>query len=144
MVPADSTAPVPPDTSSSAGPVDAGRDVDADPEHDSPFVRELVADMEAADELRRALIESGAADTPTLGAWRRARGVTGWCDEAKIAFAVAVVEEARRRVLLERLDGVCQFLAAGATPDQAMGRVVRLVDEFYGDGCCDCVEAAAA
>jgi hypothetical protein len=68
---------------------------------------------------------------PTLGAWRREHGVTDeWCDEAKVAFAVAIVEEAQRYILLERLDSIMQFLAVGATPDQAMARVRQLVAEY--------------
>jgi hypothetical protein len=82
--------------------------------------------------------------TPTLGAVMQAAGATMWCDEAKVIFAATVVQEAQRRILLERLNGICHFLAAGATPDQAITRLVRLVDEFYGRTarCVDCKEAA--
>jgi hypothetical protein len=70
--------------------------------------------------------------SPTLGAWRRAVGVTGWSDYARVHFATLLVQEAQRRVLLERLDGIMQFLVAGAMPDQAIVRIVRLVDEYHG------------
>jgi hypothetical protein len=69
----------------------------------------------------------------TLGSWRRANGVTSWSDYARVYLATLLIEEAQRRVLLERLDGIMQFLAAGAQPDQAMGRLVRLVDEYHGE-----------
>jgi hypothetical protein len=78
------------------------------------------------------LIPEEKKNSPTLGAWRRQHGVTGWCDEAKVAFATEVVYEAQRRILMERLDGVCQFLAAGATPDQALARIERVVAEWQG------------
>jgi hypothetical protein len=108
---------------------------------DEAAVAELLADLDAAEALRRGLIESGRADTPTVGAVLRQRGATGWCAEAKVAFAVALAEEALRRVLLDRLDGVMHFLAVGGTPDQAVARLERLVCEYHGGT--ECREAAA-
>ena len=70
--------------------------------------------------------------SPTLGAWRRARGLDGWSDFGKVYFARIVIEEAQRRVLLDRLGGIYRFLEVGATPDQAMARVDRLVDDYHG------------
>jgi hypothetical protein len=67
---------------------------------------------------------------PTLGAWRRANGVEGWCDEARVLLAVELVHEAQRRILLERLDSIMEFVAVGATPDQAMNRIRRLVADY--------------
>jgi hypothetical protein len=69
---------------------------------------------------------------PTLGAYRRRHGHTGWCEEARIAFAVELVQEAQRCILIEQLDGVMQFVAAGATPDQIVRRMERLVDDYHG------------
>jgi hypothetical protein len=68
---------------------------------------------------------------PTLGAVRRHTGVTNWCDEARVMFAVELVEEAQRRIILERLDSIMQFLAVGATSDQAMTRIERLVADYH-------------
>jgi hypothetical protein len=68
--------------------------------------------------------------SPTLGAWQRANGVTGPCDEARVLLAVEIVHEAQRRILLERLDSIMEYLAVGATPDQAMARVRRLVVDY--------------
>jgi hypothetical protein len=67
--------------------------------------------------------------SPTLGAWRREHGVTGWCDEAKVLFAVHLVQEARRRVLLDRLEGVYNNLAVGGNPDHAIDRLNKLVPQ---------------
>lgn len=69
-------------------------------------------------------------DSPTIGAWRRARGITGWSDESRHMFAVAIVEEARRRALLERLDGIMHFLAVGGTVDQATTRLAVLMHDL--------------
>jgi hypothetical protein len=72
---------------------------------------------------------------PTLGAIRRQAGHIDdpceWvCEEARIAFAVELIREAQRRVLLDVLDSIMQFLAVGATPDQAMARIRKLVAEY--------------
>ena len=87
------------------------------------------------------LLEALEEDTPpaplaenleaeTLGAYRRRNGDDRWCLEARVAFAVALVEEARRRILLDRLDGVMLFLHAGATVDQAADRLDRILAEL--------------
>lgn len=70
--------------------------------------------------------------SPTLGAVMRARGLTGPCDEARVAFAVEVIEEARRRVIFDRLDGVLMGLSRGADPDVIARRLRRLADEVDG------------
>jgi hypothetical protein len=70
-------------------------------------------------------------DTPTLGAWQRAHGSTGWSDEARHLFATMLAQEALRRALLDRLDNIQQFLAAGATPDQAIARLTQLITDYY-------------
>lgn len=77
---------------------------------------------------------TATGDSATLGAWRRAHGVDGPSDFAKVLLAVELVTEARRRILLERFDGVCRFLAVGGHPDQAIERVARLVDEYRHAG----------
>ena len=74
---------------------------------------------------------------PTLGAIRRRAGHTddpsGWvCAEAKVALAVELVQEAQRCALFDRLDGVMQFVAAGASPDQIVRRIERFVDDYHG------------
>lgn len=73
-------------------------------------------------------------DTPTLGAWRRAHGLPhdGLTEEARHMLAVTIVQEAERRVLIERLDSIQRFLVAGATPDQAAARLANLVATWYG------------
>jgi hypothetical protein len=73
-------------------------------------------------------------DTPTLGAYRRAHGLDDdLCVEARVALAVELVEEARRRIVLDRLDGIAQFLVAGATVDQAAPRIALLLQELDHD-----------
>jgi hypothetical protein len=63
---------------------------------------------------------------PTLGAYRRAHGIGDWPIEARHLFAVTVVEEARRRLVLERLAGIYRFLEIGGTVDQATAQIVTL------------------
>lgn len=125
------------DWSSSAGGAEPGGDRGC-PRDGTP----LAAELDADDGLRRWLIESGRADTRTIGAVQRERG--GWSVEARVLLATALVGEARRRVLVERLDNVMHFLAAGGPPDAAAARLVQLVDEYYGTDCCDCAEGVAA
>lgn len=68
--------------------------------------------------------------SPTLGAVRRQHDHGDeMCEEARVLLALELIYEARRLLLLERLDGVMQFLAAGAEPDQAMRRLRQLVDD---------------
>jgi hypothetical protein len=84
------------------------------------------------------LIPPEKLSSPTLGAVRRARGIVEdpavpfahLCDEARVSMAYELAQEARRHILLERLDGVMEFLAVGATPDQAMARIERLIAEY--------------
>jgi hypothetical protein len=66
----------------------------------------------------------------TVGWWLRRDGRAGWCEEARVALALELVEEARRRIVLERLDGIMQFLTVGATVDQAAARLRRLLTEL--------------
>jgi hypothetical protein len=63
---------------------------------------------------------------PTLGAWRRAHGITGWALEGRHAFAVALVDEALRRAILDRLDGILIALHRGHDPRHIAARVTRL------------------
>jgi hypothetical protein len=78
-----------------------------------------------------------ALAAPTLGAIRRAQGIAEdpahpfahMCEEARVAFAWELGQEAKRRIVLERLDSIMQYLAVGATPDQAMTRLERLMAE---------------
>jgi len=77
-----------------------------------------------------------------LWAWRQANGDRGLCEEARVALAVEIVQEAQRRALLERLDSVMEFLAVGATPDQAVARLECLIAEYRGGARRD-LEAAA-
>jgi hypothetical protein len=67
---------------------------------------------------------------PTLGAYRRAHGMTGWSIEGRHLFALAVAEEARRRALLERFDFVCEFLCTGGTVDQATELLLAIIDDL--------------
>lgn len=64
---------------------------------------------------------------PTLGAVRRAHNQDGWCEEAEHLFAITACTEAVRYLLIERLDSIQRFLAAGATPDQAVARLADLI-----------------
>lgn len=73
---------------------------------------------------------TATADSPTIGAVRRARGITSWCDEARHMFAMAVAEEALRRVLLERLDSVMHFLAVDGPITEATRRLAVLLDDL--------------
>jgi hypothetical protein len=73
-------------------------------------------------------LPAGVLAVETLGAYRRRTG-TGVAVEARVALAVALVEEARRRVLAERLAGVYRFLEAGATVEQAAARLDRILAE---------------
>jgi hypothetical protein len=66
----------------------------------------------------------------TIGWWLRVDGRAGWCEEARVALALELVDEARRRIVLERLDGIMHFLAVGATVDQAGARLARLLQEL--------------
>lgn len=61
-------------------------------------------------------------DRPTLGAWRRANGVTGMCEEARIALAWEMVSEAWRLILMDRLDAL---LAGKITDPRHMARRLR-------------------
>ena len=65
---------------------------------------------------------------PTLGAYRREHGIDDWPLEARHLFAVTVVEEARRRLVLERLSGTYRFLEVGGTVDQATAQLLALTD----------------
>jgi hypothetical protein len=84
-------------------------------------------DVVEADTVDPATIPAETLAKPTLGAVRRRLGIDGWCDEARIAFAYELVCEARRRILIDELEGVLRFMAAGATSDQALARLTRLV-----------------
>jgi hypothetical protein len=92
---------------------------------------QLDQDLDLTDEAtatHRLLMES-----PTLGAIRRRSGHTDeLCEEARVLFALELVYEAQRRVLFDRLDGVMQFVACGADPDQIIRRLERLVDDYHG------------
>jgi hypothetical protein len=77
-----------------------------------------------------AAIPAELLASPTLGAIRRARGITGWPVEGRHAFAVAVAEEARRRLVIDRLDETLRFLTAGGTVDQAAGQIARLAADL--------------
>jgi hypothetical protein len=83
-------------------------------------------------------------DSPTIGALRRSLGITGWTPEARHAFAMALVEEARRRALLERLDSIMHFLAVGGTVDQATIRLAVLMHDLDPEWGFFAREAAAA
>lgn len=89
----------------------------------------LLAGIEA-DTIDPADIPPETLTAATLGAHRRQHGHDDWCHEARLAFAFELVLEAQRRHLIERLDSIMEFLAYGATPDQAMVRVRRLVADY--------------
>jgi hypothetical protein len=90
--------------------------------------------------IARALLDAIEEDTadippellaaPTLGAIRRQHGYDDWCLEARIAAAFELALESQRRIIIERLDSIMEFLAVGATPDQAIARIRRLVAEY--------------
>lgn len=63
---------------------------------------------------------------PTLGAWRRANGVTGMCDTARIALAAAIIHEAQRQATTWRLIGILDELRVGQRPDVIARRLHRL------------------
>ena len=68
-------------------------------------------------------VPTDIADTPTIGAWRRAHNTTQWSDEAQHLFAVTIADEALRRLLIERLDQIQHFLDSGATPHHPVNRL---------------------
>jgi hypothetical protein len=76
------------------------------------------------DELERLLA------SPTVGAWRRQHGITGMCDDARHLLAVALAEEAWRRSVFDRLDGILVALARGARPEHITARLRRLADDL--------------
>ncbi len=60
----------------------------------------------------------------------------------RTALATELVHEAQRRVLIERLDSIARFLAAGATPEQALYRLCDLVDQLWTTAVDDVLDAA--
>jgi hypothetical protein len=60
----------------------------------------------------------------TLDAYRRQHGQTGM---SRVLFAVEIVPKARRRLLLDRLDGIYGYLDAGGCADHAVARLSMLV-----------------
>jgi hypothetical protein len=69
-------------------------------------------------------------DTPTIGAWRRANGITGWTVEGRHAFAVAVAEEAWRRAVIDRLDSIMRTVAAGVPTPEIVHLLAVLLDDI--------------
>ena len=70
--------------------------------------------------------------SPTLGAWRRQHGVTGWCDYARVWLAVEIIQEARRRAIFDQLDSILVGLTRLADPDTIARRLRRLADQIDG------------
>jgi hypothetical protein len=70
--------------------------------------------------------------SPTLGAWRRAHGVTGPCEYARVAFAFEIVQAARRLWVIDQLGSVILGLTRGADPDHIAPRLRRLADLIDG------------
>jgi hypothetical protein len=65
-------------------------------------------------------------DTPTLGAIMRRDGITGWCPEARVAFAVELVQEAIRRAVIDQLEPI--LTASVNTPEAIAQRLRRIAD----------------
>lgn len=69
-------------------------------------------------------------ESPTLGALRRRHGITGPCDEAKVLRSFLVADRLLAYHLVEELDGICRFVAAGGYVHQAAGRLARLLNRL--------------
>ena len=76
-------------------------------------------------------VPTDIADTPTIGAWRRAHNHTQWSDDARHLYAVTACNEALRFVIADRLESIQRFLAVGATPDQAIAQLADLVASYH-------------
>jgi hypothetical protein len=71
--------------------------------------------------------------SPTLGAYRREHGITDDMSEfARVAFAFELVQEARRRAIIDQLDGVLVGLTRLADPDVIARRLRRIADMVDG------------
>lgn len=70
--------------------------------------------------------------SPTLGAYRRAHGITGWSEEARVLFAFEIVQAGRRLAVIDQLGSVILGLTRGADPDAVARRVRRLADLIDG------------
>jgi hypothetical protein len=81
----------------------------------------------------------------TIGWWQRNLPAAdpAECEPLwKVALAHELVLEAMRRTVIERLDSIMRFLAVGATPEQALYRLVDLVDELWPTAIADVVAAS--
>jgi hypothetical protein len=59
----------------------------------------------------------------------------GMCAEARVLLAVEIVQEARRRAIVDQLDGILVgLIRAGADPDIIAGRLRRLADQIDTPG----------
>jgi hypothetical protein len=80
-------------------------------------------------------------DTPTLGAIRRRDGITDWCPEARVAFAVELVHEAIRRAVIDALDPL--LTASVNSPEAIAQRLRRIADDIDPPKLATAIEEAA-
>jgi len=87
-----------------------------------------------APEAWRAIADSPVLARPTLGALRRARGLTGPGSSARHALAVEVVQEAARRAAAVQLESV--FVALNRQHDIGVigARLVHIGQQLRGIG----------
>jgi hypothetical protein len=122
-----------------------GNALDYDPERDEATDRlaeltdaELVELFGIPEEGWEKLIPPDKLALPTLGANRRAQGTLDedttnpfapMLPEARVSFAFELVQEARRRAIADRLDGIYVGLSRRADPDNIGRRLRRLADQ---------------
>jgi hypothetical protein len=80
---------------------------------------------------------------PTLGAIMRRDGITGWCLDARVAFAYELIQEAIRRAAMDRLEGIFDGLIHGAEPRHIAKRLRRLADDIDPPDLATTLEEAA-
>ena len=72
-------------------------------------------------------------ERPTVGAWLRAHGhEPGMCEEARVALAWEIVQEARRWWIFDRLESILGGLTRLADPDVIARRLRSLADLIDG------------
>jgi hypothetical protein len=118
-----------------------GNVIGYDPKRDEQRLAELtdaqLIELFGIPEDAERVIPANKLASPTLGAVRRAQGIAEdpavpfahMLPEARVAFAFELVQEARRRLIADRLDGISMGLSVGANPEAIVGRLRRLVEE---------------
>jgi hypothetical protein len=75
----------------------------------------------------------------TLGAYRRRTGQPdGLCEEARVTIAYEAIQQARRNVMLDRLEGCFSGLQHHAEPEHVARRLRRLADQIDPYYDCTC------